>query len=487
MPFWTSPWLPLTDLPLHLGAASVLRHHADPRWGFAEHFVVEWSEPTPYWALYLALDALSLALPVETAARVYLSLLALAFPFAAVHFCRAFGGRAGTGLLAAPLFLGTCLYFGFVAYVTGIALALAGLALVEDERRAPRAGRAALLSLTAVVLFFTHAQAFALFLAAAVLGVLIARPRAPRALLPLLPGAALLAAWTWAQFVGARTSAAGRYNFGPLGRTGARFRSPGESLAGLPDALAGSFRDGTDVVLLAAWAGLMAALCLRHGSTGERARRAALPLLALAAYFCAPFAVTGQWYIAPRFAFPAALFALLLVPASAPPRAAAAAALLLTALASANAVRQHRLFAREAAGFEDVIAALPARPRVLGLIGDPDGRVMTHWPYAHFAQYAMVRKGGVASRSLATSPPFPLHHPRPADYAAPDVFRPRDFDPATHGRLWELAVVRGDPPPALPRVATLLARAGTWSLWRLGVSPGPGASATPRAASPPPS
>ncbi len=460
--------MPLTDLPMHLAVASVLGHPHDPTWGFDRYFVVEGRELTPYWTYYVLLVALGRLMPLEIASRVVLTACVIPLPLAAVALCRAFDRPAWAGLLAAPLALGANLYFGFVSYCLGIVLALVALALTEGERRQPRAGRAWVLALLGLLLFFTHAQALAWVLGAALLAVAIASgPAKPRfrALLPLVPGAVLLGAWCYAQFVGPRQGGHDRYNFGRLGEAGARFSPFRQDLAALPDALAGSFQDGSDNVLLALWAGLMLALIARREA--GRGRVGAVVAFTVACYFLAPTAITGQWYINERFAFPAALLLVLLVPAGAPSRLGTAGALALTGLTAANAAWHHARFDREAAGFAAVLEALPERPRVLGLMFSSYGRVLRRWPYLHFEQYAMVRRGGVAGNSLAKSPPFPIRHHSPDAFPAPSVFRPDWLDAAKHLPRYDFLLVRGVPPHrlGLDRYASRVLRQGDWQLW----------------------
>ena len=116
VPFWVRPWVPLLDLPQHLAAAAVLRHHGDPAWGFERFYEPQWGELTPYWSYYLALDLLACVMPLETASRVLLTGYAFAVPWVGMAFCAAFGRPRAAGLLAAPLALNANLYFGFVSY-----------------------------------------------------------------------------------------------------------------------------------------------------------------------------------------------------------------------------------------------------------------------------------------------------------------------------------------------------------------------------------
>jgi hypothetical protein len=482
-PFWVGRFVPLLDLPQHLALVAVLRHHGDPAWGFARHFATEWGELTPYWTYYAVTYVLSLVFSVETASRVYLSLYALVFPWAGIELARAFGRSPWLGLLAAPLALNTTLYYGFISYGTGVVLALLLIADLERGLSAPRFPWVRH-ALGGALLFFTHVQPFAFYLAA---GALLAaarrdvpwpmRARRGAAMLPAALG--LLLPWLYLQVLAPRDATA-RYTFGRVGRMGATFQPPLESLRGLPRAIAGSFQDRSDLVLLAVWAALAAAALLPSG--GERRPMRALGplLLAGAAYFLAPISVTGQWNIGPRFALLAALF----VPAVARATGAraagiGAAAAALSLAVGVNAARVHAAFDREAGPVDAALDAIPRGARVMPLVFENRGQVLEPWPYLHFGQYAMVRRGGVTAANLGRFPPFPIRLLDPEALPALDAFRPGDFRCDTMGSAYDAFFVRGTPPAGLlpgAQVEVLFA-GGDWTVYaprRRALAPVPG-------------
>jgi hypothetical protein len=276
-PSWVGRFVPLVDLPQHLAVVAVLRHHADPEWGFAPFFETQWGELTPYWTYYLATYLLSLVAPLETASRLYLSLYALAFPWAGILLCRAFGRSAWLGLLAAPLALNTNFYLGFVSYSTAVVI---GLWLLADFETLPERGatRRALHAAAAAVLFFTHVQVFVFVVGGA--GFLAAtrpsttwggRLRRAALLAPAVLG--LFVPWLYQQIFAPREAVTGQYTFGRAGRMGAMFQSPVTALRDLPDAVAGSFQDGSDRALFALWVLVMA--WAWRASPGRRLRRGA--------------------------------------------------------------------------------------------------------------------------------------------------------------------------------------------------------------------
>jgi len=482
VPFWTSRFVPLLDLPQHLALVTVIHNHHEPQWGFDRFFEVQWGELTPYWMTYLAMHLLAYLMPVETAARVYLSLYALAFPWAGISVCRAFGRHAWLGLLAAPLALNTNLYYGFVNYCAGTALLLFAVAALEGQIRAPRRGRGVCLAILTGALFFAHVQALVLFLSFAIL-LAATHPTALRArgaaLLPLAPAVGgLLLPWAYLTFVNPQGP---ERQFASIhGNADAKYEGFVANLLGLKAALAGAFQDGSDGYVLMGWAAMVvAALVLgrrssEEGSGGGPFRPASLVLLALLAYFVTPMSIKGQWNISPRFALPAALF---VIPAirggGLRGRPWSAAALVLTFASASNAAWHHRSFDREVGPLEDALAAIPPGRRVLALIYDQKGRVLEKWPYLHFGQYVMVRRGGAVAASFAASAPMPVRYRDVASFPHPGVWTPYAFDPEIHGSHYDFVLVRraAEPPPAplaideTPRLQRIR-EAGPWAVYR---------------------
>jgi hypothetical protein len=453
-PLWVGRFLPLLDLPQHLAITTVLLRHDDPAWRLAAYFEPQRAELTPYWAHYLALEWLGRLMPVDVAARAFLTLYVFALPWAAMALARALGRPPALGLLAVPLALNANLYYGFIAYCWSMVAMLWALALLARQLDAPRAARGAGLALLAGALFFTHVQSFAFLLLAGAVLIVIARggaaphpPESPRV------GARALRAWPlapatlalflpWLYLSTTARPGAERY-FPPLDDPRPKYEDPLRRVAGLPAAVAGSYQDGTDDGLLAAWAAVVAAAALaaRREPAAPAARSVfALVATALACYFALPVSIQGQWNIAPRFAWTAALLLPCLV--RRPPGWLPAATLALAAATGANAAWHHVRFDREAGPFDRALASLPRGARVLGLIYDPRGQVLERWPYLHFEQYAVVHGGGMAAHSFTANAPLPVRLRPAARVPAPGVWRPDEFRYDAHGRFYDHFLVR---------------------------------------------
>src|SRR5215831_12075103 len=78
-PLWVARDLPMVDLPQHLYVLEVLRHLHDAGSLLAQTFTSRFRY-VPYLGYYAVVGALHLALPLEVANRVCLTLVVVAFP-----------------------------------------------------------------------------------------------------------------------------------------------------------------------------------------------------------------------------------------------------------------------------------------------------------------------------------------------------------------------------------------------------------------------
>lgn len=473
-PLWVGRFVPLLDLPQHLAITTVLLHHRDPAWQLAAYYEPQRGELTPYWAHYLAIEGLARVMPVDAAGRVFLTLYVLALPWAAMALARALGRPASLGLLAAPLALNANLYYGFIAYCWSVVVMMWALAVLARQLDAPRPARAGMLGVLAAVLFFTHVQSFAFLLLATPILIPFFGHGPPwrRALRAWPLGLATIAVFIpWLYLSTTPQPGVERY-FPPLENLRPKYEDTFNRLVGLPDAVAGSYQDGSDTWLLGAWliAVVAAWWTTRNDPAAGREHRAEAALLvaALACYFLLPVSIQGQWNIAPRFAWVAAL--LLPFLGRRTPRWLPAAALALSAATAANAAWHHARFDREAGPFDRALAALPPGARVLGLIYDPTGDVLTRWPYLHFEQYAVVRGGGMAAHSFTANAPLPVRLRPEARVPAPGVWWPHEFRYDEHGRSFDHFLVRertgGDALQPAPGTLEEVFREGVWRVYR---------------------
>jgi len=397
---------PCADLPQHAAQA---RLFFETLGAGDTPYRIQWL--TPYGLSYVPLLLLWLVLPPLAAAKLHLLVIALGCT-AAIHALAAHKGRPPEAAALASLFVFSLpLYWGFLSFLVGFPAFVLWIVVVERERR-----RDALVVLgAALLLYLCHALWF--LAGAAYLGVrmLVARrlrvewPRIV-ALLPILA----LGVWQSGRFASDRFATRPFWDDWPLTR-----------LAGFVDAALGGLRDPIEiVVVVAAAAWILVGLARRRDLDRDLALAGGL--------FVVFFAVLPMKYLntvsfAQRW-LPFAL-ALLVLAVPAPPARAALRNLAVAALVvafSAITTASWRAFQRiDLDGLEEALAALPDRPRVLGLdyVQHRNQRFKPRVTLQTFA-YAQVLHGGRVSFSFAEHPASLVVYDKP--------FRP----PWTDGLEW---------------------------------------------------
>lgn len=522
-PFWAARFLPLLDLPQHLGLAVAVAGAGDPASPFARYLEVDpW--PVPYWTFSGAMWLLQKAFSPEVAGKLVLSAYAAGLPLAAGFLLRSLGRDPRWAVLAVPLAFSTNLFYGFLPFLVGTPLLLLALGLLDRHLAAerPRAGGAGLLAAAAVALYLSHPQPF-LLLGVAVPLLFSLHWRGPgwaaRRALPLLPALALFAAWIGRSFVAPHPAfrRPGYSWYGHLWELGASREPFRERVGRGMEHLFGSFSDRSDWWM--GWA-LLALLALSGVAARPpaaqpgprppfrerlRARRGEILCACfLLLWLALPYSVRGQWYLAPRHLVFAALLApaFLRAPADGPRRWLLGAGAALALAFCGNAASKVRAFQPEMAGLEEVLSRAEPGGRLAGLLFlhrlehgavreiepgpvkhpglDPDQprpveqRIST---LHHAPAWYQVWRGGDVGMSFAGLPSNPVRY-RPGRQAPfPLEWRPEDFDFRTMGPFYDWYLIRGAPPESaaeLARHAAPVARSGPWELWRRAAPPGGG-------------
>lgn len=158
----------VSDLPVmgdysnHLARMFVLTHiQADAV--LARMYEVNWNI-VPNLAMDLVVPPLSHAIPLTAAGRLFIA-LSISLPILGIAALRraVFGVRDVWVLAGGLVAYNGFLFWGFLNFVAGMGLALLGVALWVHERDRPPARRLAPLIPFALVLFFCHLEALALF------------------------------------------------------------------------------------------------------------------------------------------------------------------------------------------------------------------------------------------------------------------------------------------------------------------------------------
>ncbi|APR88417.1 1,4-alpha-glucan (glycogen) branching enzyme, GH-13-type [Minicystis rosea] len=457
---------PMTDLPFHAAMTSTLRHYGDVGFHFREQF--EWTPvAVPYVSLYALGAAFMWVLPpviaVKCAVAVFLALL----PAGLSILCRGLTKSPLLGVLGLLVVWGPLTHWGFINFVGAIGLFAAslGLALLVVER--PTLARQAWLSLTLVILFFTHIFRFPIAVVAVVGAALIVGPRRRLAavIASLLPSLALFAVW-----LGRRPPSLAA----PIGRIALHL----DRLSEL-DCLTGAFDDPREGrALVTAGVALAAFLVLgivarvagaERGarSLAQRGFRARARIVALGAvagtlilYLVLPMQIGDWWYVYPREATTAVFLAFALAPdlPRAPGfRVAVALCMLVAPIPTALVVtRNYAEFADEAQDFAAITTLLPRAPRLLYLVFDHDGSTRRVSPFTHLPAWVQAEKGGWLSFHFTKFGAAPIRYwdrrgregviPPPTPPAW--EWHPDAFDVQDRGPFFDWFLVRKEDSPA---------------------------------------
>jgi hypothetical protein len=462
-------YLPMVDLPQHYAMVSILLHRDDPSWGFAQRYTTDFLH-RPYATVYWLGEALAWVMPLGAAMRIVVATCTVA-PLAGAYALLVVTRRPRLWLLPAiPFAFGALWHWGFLNFLLGTGMFLAGLALVVVAVERTARWPSVALGVLGVALFCTHFHGLVMLLMFAPVVAWAWRGeeegRAPfvRALAPLAPSAAAAAAFvllTWAQAEGSWA----RMNPG----LAERFERFPEFLgAGLPDPWPGAGLFALAVVV----AGGVAL-----GASTPRPRRTVVALaIVLAAqvamYLFLPLNTNTATFVSARHALLIVLLALPLLPDlegwRAPALRGAAA---LVAAVGLFGVGQHlACFDREAHDFEGVLDAMKPARRVVPLVFARGGACVSPrtFPYLHFAAYYQAAKGGELARSFAVVWNVPVRYR--ADYARYPIREEVEWSPALltpeDARHFDYALVRGGPPRLpLQLGMQLVTRSGAWALY----------------------
>lgn len=406
--------------------------------------------------------------------KLLLAATAIAWPFSFRALLRALGRDPRLALFSPMLFWSRPLAVGFLPFVASIPIALATLALTVRALEAPSRRRIALLALSAVFLFYTHASSFLLVALVTAAMVVAARPPLRRVLavgLALAPSAVLALAW-WRR---------GSLRSGPESESVMVRMSFGDTLNAMPLWSFDIWRGHTDELCAVVFWLAFALLLFFTLRSVPRPGRGALVLAApffvtLVLYFASPFSVGLAGYLNLRLAPFLVLFALLWVrlDATVLTRAALSVVAIASAVSFANASWQARAASREHLGDLDaVLDALPEEARVATLNFSWRSPRTKFPPYVFAASYHRARGGAESAYSFAEMPHWSVHY---AEGAGPPAFgplwtyRPCAYTRRAGGARFDHVLVQGavapfeDDAPG-PRFARVAAR-GAFTLYR---------------------
>jgi len=460
---WAPPYLPLLDLPQHIGIlADLARYPTSPR--LQALYTVRLFPASNVLMHLLALPLVG-SLGAESAVRVVLSAGMLAWVAGARALARAGGARSLAALPALPLIFASPLASGFVNYWLAWPLAFGVWALMLDRPTRARAFGAAGL---AWLCFLAHTQVWGFLLVTApLLAAWAHRPRFRAfalASLVLLPSIGYALAWA----------------VPALGTTGpGDWRDPHGSIRWTsPEGWVHSLLSQTLLITrhtTAAWAAFgVAAAAAGLAAAGRRVSPVlGLGLLAALASYLLPEHARNQYMIASRMIAPAA-FLLVLGASRGAGRAAGLVGLVATLAQVGVVTRAWVATAGEAAGLKAVVAEAAPSWTVVALLPYRASNFADGPVFMQAAAWHQALNSGRPAFTFAYFESSPL---RLRNVTAPDVLRPgQDIHPDclfVKGRLPRFDAYlyrdrddRCGVGASLEAHALRLARSGAWTLYR---------------------
>jgi hypothetical protein len=489
----TAKYLPFTDLSGHMGLVGAMAHAHEPAARTSDYFVinVRWIPSHLYDGFVYFFGRL---MGVPAASNLFLAVFVVAaLPLSVLYALRVFGRDQRLALLVFPLIYNRCLWFGFVNFVSGVPMVLAGIALLSSLLETPRdkplvlAARAFALSVLAQLVVAAHFFAASAFFGFAVL-LLLLRPirlhRHPVALVALYPGARFLKHWLDSKLStpNASASTALREQL----RNAQSFTKSLElfydwSIDGLANRVDDHLIRVTffSVVAAIGWA-----LWFPSQPTSRTRWRLRAPLMLAATvivFFALPMALDTPpwWAVNVRVVVLIWALVVLCIPRTRKPMPAwflAPVAVASIAYGGYLTWDFHRWYnGVEMAGFDRVLDRIPPGARVQALWPDFESeKHYSHFPMAHAGTYYTVRRGGLAVPMMDGAPDDLWVTPRPIP-PQPGWGLRNAFSWDAHGAYWDYFIVK-DPqpgaPPAMPifsdvpeGAVRLVVRDGLWRVF----------------------
>lgn len=416
LPFLTTRWLPVTDLPQHLSQAPLFW---DAITNPASAYEVHWA--TPYSLVYGIVGFAWWVFGPERAGQATMILLGIAWVLAVHAFAARHNRSVASAILASSLFLSQPTYWGFLSFVAGGLAFLVWFSVCEGRERS-RGWELVRFFMAGGLLYVSHV----LWLAAGVgwLGLRhLAVPERRASLvwrgLGVSPWLVVAAIW-YPSLDASGFDSMAVWTVTPFGRL---------TFTWLTEAMYGGLRGWLEYVMaasLVAWAGIGI-------WSGRHLQPVHMGMLGAAGLFLTVALVLPSSYqntivMAQRWVPTAAVLALLAMPAPLIPgrtqRPLAIALIAVFALATSTAWLNFR---SEISGIEESIAALPPGKRVVGLTHVQQSAYVRNLPLLQMYAYAQVDRKAELNFSFAEFAPLPV------------VFRDLDSQrrPWTKGLEWD--------------------------------------------------
>lgn len=497
-PFTRAHLPPITDLPFHAAAISILRHFFDPAFHFREQFTVAVFK-APYWTMHALGALLALVLPIAAATKVVSVLLLLLLPAGLAVMFHGMKRSPFLGLLGLPFVWNTLTHWGFINFVAAVGLfaAVVGFALMVLD--APTRGRQLRLAVALLLVFSTHIFRFP-FAIAAVVGAGVVMYPATRTFRPLIaplaPAIGVLLLW-----LAVREKALSTEGIGPLKLHFERFaEARGFLFGGLTDPAELTRADVSLRVVGAAIAACAAGALVegrwrrmssrdRWWAAGVTTLIVCITLVFLGVYLTLPMQIGEWWYVYPREVLAVAFVSVGLCPDL--PRAQALRLPVLGAVAyaavmqAAVVARNWTAYAATTRDFEQITRALPPAPKLAYLVWDRFDPRFRSPTYIHLPAWVQAERGGWLSFHFVSWNEWPIRYRHPGPDVPPKTplrfeWTPERFDLATRGKYFDWFLVRRAAAPdvrfAHEPALELVEHVGAWWLYHrhFNTAPPPG-------------
>ncbi|MBL92302.1 MAG: hypothetical protein CMH56_10905 [Myxococcales bacterium] len=475
LPLWVTPFLPLHDLPDHVGLAALVWDILQEG-SLANQELALQTHPVPYLTLYVFIAILSPILGSLWAAKLFVLLCLMTLPWGVMVLLKSLGKDPRIGLLSFLLVWDFNLTWGFVAYHLGVGLVFWGLSLLHQLHR-PR-------DLLKVVPLFllaahTHAQSYGILVLAVVIWTVVLVRNRKQLLLwlsAMILGGVPLIPWLWIR----ATSGTGK----KTPDMWARFKGVSEKLSQLQEhtvailpAKVAPHLPG--LVLLFFCLAILILLVLPQVTEQKRHRAAwSLVGLGLFLYFAMPHALLWpmeQWLIYERhgtFLLVTLLF--IVAPVSSHwVRGLLGCGLLLHGFWMATVTQAYADFGQRAAPFQEIIDATPRNQAIIMVTLDDNDPAIKRSPYNQFHAYVVAEKGGY-DPFLFDNKSHPVVHQQRSKWKRPNWRRMHRFTMEKHGKYYDYIIVQGLKKDPLKRFKNrpglsihLEKEVGRWRLYRV--------------------
>jgi hypothetical protein len=486
-PFCVVTYPPITDLPFHAAASSILRHYFDPAFHFREQFELHFFE-VPYASMYVLGALFALFLPIVWAIKLTAMVLLAQLPLGLAVLFHGMKKSPLWGLLGLGFVWCMLTHWGFLNFMAAIGLfaMVAGCTLLVLDH--PTRRRQVFLTLALFSVFFTHIYRFP-FAVAAVVGITVLMLPATRrwkpVVLPLGAALAMFGGWSFVRRKGLGAE------MGPV-----TFHK--DRLAEIPEHLFTGFMGNEETLaaqqMLLAFGAVFVVTTVLFFVQRRHQRRefrslwwggavTALPVLMgltfLLAYLVLPMSIGLWWFVYPREITTAAYIGLAAMPDMPKNwwlRLPLLAVLAWTSARMAFITATHwHGFEASNADFAAIMRQIPDAPKLMYLVFDHSGSSRRVTPYIHMPAWVQAEKGGWLSFHFIGWDTHPMRYRLGSPQvppATPDRWEwtPERFDLQTNGAFFDTFLVRS--PSATDNLFTAdptirrIGHEGRWWLYR---------------------